>query len=151
MAAWDRVPDHIRRSLKDRYPTLELRWNHRKECFELIEHAHRGAVGEERVLWDYSNYDGTAQPVVWDWLYRHICLSDTRKFPMMDRLQEMRAEKAMEERRKMDVARRRIGDMVTDDYHYFADIPTFFMGPSMQEARAKFRPSQERAIKAGSQ
>ena len=149
MAAWERVPDHIKRSLKSAYPTLEVRWSYELNCYQLIEHCYHGAVKEVRYLWNYTNYDGAPVPLVWDWLYRHICLSDTRRFPMMDRVKKMRAEKAESERKAMSLGKEKIADTVKDDWAYFGGIPTFYMGSSMQEARAKLRPSQDRALKAG--
>lgn len=149
MASWERVPDYIRLELKNRHPSLEVRWSYEKECYQLLEHYYRGSIHHERHLWDYENHDGTRFPLVWDWLYRHICLSDTRKHPMMQRIKDMREERDLEQRRSMNAVRQKIADSIIDDYHYFADIPTFFMGPNMPEARAKYRPSQERILKNG--
>jgi hypothetical protein len=142
------VPTSVERLLSEHYPNAALRWNNRLARFELWEKVTRGPRPGDRLITVYRNHDGTTLPLVGSRALEILKRCDVRLWPLEDRMalfdKEDEAAMASKER-ELSEHRRTI---MTEDYNYIFDVPTFFMDPtSMPEWKRKFRPSQERAAK----
>lgn len=148
MAAWE-MCSHLRPLLRAAgFPQLEMRFNHRINRFELVEHVTRGAVKDERVIWEYENVDGSQGPVVLSHLIEHIHLSDTRKFPMKERLKQMREAKKKDEDSMWRRFRDEVGSRAIENFKHVSGTPTFFFGKNMEVPRITYTDAQRRILKS---
>lgn len=148
MASWE-LCSHLRPVLKAAgFPQLEMRFNYRTNRFELIEHVTRGAVKDERLLWNYENPDGSHGPVSCDHLVNHITLSDTRKFPMKDRVEKMRIDKKKDEADFWRRFRDEVGSRAIENHKYVCGNPTFFFGKNMAVPRMTYTDAQRKILKS---
>ncbi|MFH0960440.1 MAG: hypothetical protein V1897_17250 [Pseudomonadota bacterium] len=133
--------------LNTRWPGLFLKWNPSGR-WEIWEKYSAGALKDTRKIMDYRNADGRFLPLSTDHLVDLINRSDTRKWPLPERV-KIWAKKNQDE--KDEVKRDARNDtmaQITDDYNYIAGIKTFFMDPkSMPERVTTYTPAQRETLK----
>ena len=134
----------VRRS----YPVIKaITWNSKRECFDIFEEVSLRACKRLRRVLSYFNEDGTALPIIGDHAVKLLKHADTRLWPLEERMALFDKEDAVAEEAQIQRLKDRVRTVITEDYHYIAGIPTFFMGDSMQVRRATYRPGQERILR----
>ncbi|MDD2998940.1 MAG: hypothetical protein PHV05_07735 [Candidatus Riflebacteria bacterium] len=130
------------------YPMIKaVKWNSKKCCFEIFEEISQNAMATLRRITDYQNYDGTPLPFIADTALDLLRRTDTRLWPLEDRMKLFDKEDEDFEKHQEKELKDYVGAVIHEDYNYIAGIPTFFMGPDMQVGRARYRPEQERILK----
>ncbi len=130
------------------YPMIKaVKWNNKKECFEIFEEISKDACLTLRRILDYQNPDGTPLPFVADIALDLLRRADTRLWPLADRMALFDKEEEDFEKQQEKELRENIGTAIREDYRYIAGIPTFFFGSDMAIGRAKYRPGQANILK----
>ncbi len=138
------VLDIVRR----RYPMIRaIKWNPRRDVFEIMEEASIDACRRLRRVCDYRNADGTALPIIADRALEILMRADTRLWPLADRMALFDREDKAEEETRLRGLRDHVNSVITDDYTRIAGIPTFFFGSNMPVAKAGYRPGQAEILK----
>lgn len=129
------ISKDISAAIHNEYPMIDLVWSDSKHCFEYIEKFTMEAVKQTRSLGQYRNPDGTPKPVCTDRVMAFLHRSDTRKWPLHERVALMRKTREEEKKRREAKEFESVENRILDDYSRIAGIPTFFFGPSMKVAR----------------
>ena len=138
------VLDIVRRT----YPVIKaITWNKKRECFDIFEEVSLRACLRLRRVLSYYNEDGTALPIIADHAVRLLKRADTRLWPLEERMAIFDKEDKAAEEAQAQRVRDRVHTAITEDYHYIAGIPTFFMGEHMEVRRATYRPGQEAILR----
>ena len=129
------VSQEVTRVIHNEYPMIDLIWSDSKNCFEYIEKFSHEAVMQIRCLGQYRNPDGSPNPVSPDRVMGFLHRSDTRRWPLPERVALMRKERDEEKKRRENKEFENAESRILDDFTRIAGIPTFFFGPSMKVAR----------------
>jgi len=141
-------PSSVLDIVRRRYPMIRaIKWNPRKQVFEVFEEVSKDACRRLRRVLDYRNDDGTALPIIGDRVVDLLKRADTRLWPLEDRMALFDRQDRQEEESKTRALRDHVSTVIMEDYHYIAGIPTFFFGDGMEVARATYRPGQAEMLK----
>lgn len=142
-------PKNALEAIQRVYPMIKsIKWNNKKECFEIFEEVSKDACPFLNRVLDYSNPDGTPVPFIADRALDMLRRADTRLWPLAERMKLFDKEDEDAEKKMEENLREEVGARIKEDYNYIAGIPTFFMGSGMEVGRARYLPMQEKLLKA---
>ena len=141
-------PPRVAEVIHAQYPMIDLVWNQEKSALEFVEAYSEEAVIKKRSIGVYKNPDGSSVPVSPDRVMDFLHRADTRKWPVMDRVNLWRKERDAAREARIDKAVEEAGNRVLEDYSRIAGIPTFFFGPSMEVSREHHHPTIQKMLRA---
>ncbi len=140
-------PNSVMQIVNRVYPSARIKFVPKLKRFVIYDEISENGIKQLHRITDYKNRDGSLFPVSGDRALEILRKADNRLWPLKDRVALFSKEEEEEEAKMKQDLQEHVRDVFMDDYTRIMGVPTFFMGPSMQESKAKYRPGQEKLLK----